>query len=197
MLIQLLIQQPQMLGPILKNTPSWVWGLAAALTALGLSQVRTRSVSALRMLLMPLAMTGLSLWGTISAFSHSPLFGYVLLAWAAGAALLLAAVALSGTPAGASYQAAAPAAGPLSSMGSFVVPGSWLPLLLILGIFLTKYVVGVELTMQPALAWDGVYTLVVGGLYGLFSGAFAGRSARLWRLALRPSAGPAPAASVA
>jgi hypothetical protein len=77
---------------------------------------------------------------------------------------------------------------------SFNVPGSWMPLALILGIFLTKYIVGVELAMQPALAEDGQYSLIVGGLYGLFSGTFAGRAARLWLLALRsPSNGELPA----
>lgn len=181
MLIQLVIQHPQALAPVLKNTPVWVWGLLAALLALGLSQTRSRSVSRVRMALMPLAMTGLSLWGTVSAFGQSPLFGYVLLAWAAGAALMLGLTAPLAAPEGAYYDAA---------RRSFKLPGSWLPLALILGIFLTKYVVGVELSMQPALARDGAYSLIAGGLYGLFSGTFAGRAARLWRLALRPVPSP-------
>lgn len=42
------------------------------------------------------------------------------------------------------------------------------------------------LAMQPALARDGRYTLIVGALYGLFSGAFAARAVRLWRLAIQP-----------
>jgi hypothetical protein len=37
--------------------------------------------------------------------------------------------------------------------------------------------------MQPTLATDGRYTLAVGTLYGIFSGIFIGRAARLWRLA--------------
>jgi hypothetical protein len=58
-------------------------------------------------------------------------------------------------------------------------------MLLILGIFLTKYGVGITLAMQPGMARDGLFTLAVGGLYGLFSGIFAGRAARLWRLAFQ------------
>jgi hypothetical protein len=47
--------------------------------------------------------------------------------------------------------------------------------------------------MQPALARDSQYTLVTGALYGLFSGIFIGRAARLWRLAFRPAgAGATP-----
>lgn len=188
MLIQLIAQQPQILGPILKNTPTWVWGLLATLLALGFSQISTRRVSAVRMAIMPVAMTGLSLWGTVSAFSQSPLFGYVLLAWTACAALMLGLIAPRAAAPGASYDAAT---------RSFNVPGSWLPLALILGIFLTKYGVGVELAMQPALAHDGQYSLIVGGLYGLFSGTFAGRAARMWRLALRPAGNTGSAALTA
>lgn len=186
MLIQLVIQHPQMLGTILKNTPTWVWGLAAALLALGLSQVRQRSVGQVRMALIPLTMTGLSLWGTLSAFGASLSFGYVMLAWALGALLMIGLLAPRAPQAGAAYD---------SATRSFQVPGSLVPLVLILGIFLTKYIVGVELAMQPALAQDGSYGVAVGGLYGVFSGAFAGRAARLWRLALQPAASDAPRAS--
>ncbi|MBI2768909.1 MAG: hypothetical protein HYX47_04770 [Burkholderiales bacterium] len=185
MLIQLVANHPEALVTIVKNTPTWVFGLFAALAALGLSQVRTRDVSAVRMAIMPVAMSGLSLWGTISAFSASPMFGYVLLAWAAGAALMFGLLAPLAPQAGASYN---------STTRTFNVPGSLVPMVLIMGIFLTKYIVGVELAMQPGLAHDGQYTLVVGGLYGVFSGTFAGRAARLWRLALRPAGAASTAA---
>lgn len=69
MLIQLITQQPQMLEPIVRNTPPWVWGLLAALLALGLSQLRSRNVSLTRITLLPLAMTGLSLWAS-RLYSH-------------------------------------------------------------------------------------------------------------------------------
>lgn len=176
MLIQLIAQHPQMLAPIVKQTPTWVWGLLAALLALGLSQLRSRKVSLARMTLLPLAMTGLSLWGTVSAFGGSPLIGYVLLAWLSGAALMTGLIAPQAAQAGSRYDAAS---------RSYRVPGSWMPLLLILGIFLIKYTVGVELAMQASLANDGNYTLIVGALYGLSSGTFVGRAARLWRLAMR------------
>ena len=178
MLLILLFQHPAALPQVLQGTPTWVWGLLAALLALGASQLRGRTVGVARMAAMPLAMAALSLWGTVSAFNSSPLFAYVLMAWLAWFAL---AASLTGTrppPAGMRYDAAS---------RSFQVPGSWVPLLLILCIFAVKYVVGADLAMQPALAHNGGYTLVVGALYGVFSGCFAGRAARLWRLALRPA----------
>lgn len=177
MLIQLIAQHPEALGTVLGRTPLWVGGMFVGLLALGLSQTRSRQVSQLRMAIMPLAMTGLSLWGTVSAFGNSPSFGYVMLVWFAGALLIGSLIAMTSPQQGTAYNA---------TSRSFTVPGSWLPMALILGIFLTKYVVGVDLAIQPALSRDGQYTLIVGALYGLFSGAFAGRSARLWRLATRP-----------
>ena len=175
MLIQLLIEHPQALGPVLQNTPKWVFGLFAALAALGLSQVRTREIGLMRMILLPLVMSGLSLWGMASAFRNSSRFEGVLLVWAVGALLMVALLASRRPKAGASWH---------PDTASFRLPGSWVPMALILGIFLTKYIVGVDLAMQPALAQDATYSLIVGGLYGLFGGTFIGRAASLCRLAL-------------
>jgi hypothetical protein len=179
MLIHLLIDHPQALGPVLQNTPTWVFGLFAALLALGASQLRDREVGLMRMTLLPLVMSGLSLWGMVSAFRNSSQFGGVLLVWALGALLMVALLASRPPKAGASWH---------PDTASFRLPGSWVPLVIILGIFLTKYIVGVDLAMQPALAQDGSYSLIVGGLYGLFSGIFIGRAASMGRLALRSHA---------
>ena len=127
MLLQLIAHQPQVLGAILQGTPAWVWGTLAALLALGYSQTRDRHMSRGRVAIMPLAMTGLSAWGMVSAFGSSPQFAQVLLAWFAAFAALLAVVAPG--KAHARYDAAS---------RSFEAPGSWLPMLLILAIFLTK-----------------------------------------------------------
>jgi hypothetical protein len=175
MLVSMLIDHPQMIGAVLKATPTWVWTMLAALVVLGLSQARDRTAGLPRIVLMPLVMTVFGLWGTISAFGHSPMFGYVMLMWMLAAAIVFAAVGMMEPPKGSAYDAAS---------RSFSLPGSWVPMLLITGIFLTKYVVGVDLAMQPALARDGQYTLIVGALYGLFSGVFAGRTLRLLRLAV-------------
>jgi len=185
MLIQLVAQHPQALGTILEHTPTWVWGLLAMLLALGLGQTRSRGVTLPRMALVPLVMTGLSLWGMVSAFGSSPLFGYVLLAWTTGAVIMLGLTARLAPAAGTRFDAAS---------GRLYLPGSWVPLALIMGIFLTKYIVGVDLAMQPVLAHDAPYALVVSGLYGLFSGTLAGRTVCLWRLVLRSgSAATSPA----
>ena len=56
-----------------------------------------------------------------------------------------------------------------------------------MGIFFTKYAVGVSIGMQPALAHDTSFALTVSTLYGAFSGIFMARTAKLWRLALGQS----------
>ena len=179
MLIQMLVHQPQMLGTILKGTPPWVWGLLTALTLLGLSQVRSRTAGVARITVVPAVMTTLSLLGTLSTFGGSPQIGPVLLAWLATAAASLAAIAATAVPTGTSYDAAS---------RKFHQPGSWVPMLLILGIFLIKYVGGVDLAMQPGLAREAQYALTTAVLYGIFSGIFIGRAARLWRMAYRSGA---------
>ena len=184
MLIHIATQQPQMLLPILQATPAWVWALLAALLWLGLQQMLPRQVSLRRSLLAPLALTLFSAWGLASAFAASaaaPALGVWLLAMLLATALLLAL--RRQPPAGAQYDA---------QQLRFRLPGSPVPLLLILGIFLTKYLVGVELALQPALAQDGSLALQIAALYGLFNAALLARAARLWRLAQTTASTLAP-----
>lgn len=176
MLLQLLAQHPEAIGTVLRSTPTWVWGLFAALVALGLSQVRGRRASLARVSLMPVGMTIFSAWGTLTAFGSSPLLPQLLTAWVAAAAVMFALIAPG--RAAASYDAAT---------RTYAIPGSLLPLALIVGIFLVKYVVGVDLAMAPQLLRDASYALPVAGLYGAFTGVFVGRAMRLWKLTLRPA----------
>lgn len=176
MLLQLLVNHPEAIGQILKNTPTWVWGLFTGLMALGLSQVRDRTQSLVRVSIMPVAMTAFSAWGMVSAFGGSPQFPLVLAAWICTATVVGAIVSLGDS--GARYDAAT---------RSYALPGSFVPLMLIAGIFLTKYAVGVELAMQPFVVRDASFALPVATLYGVFNGLFAGRAARLWKLAHRAS----------
>jgi preprotein translocase subunit SecF len=162
-----------MLAQIIIHTPLWVWGLLLALLALGLNQMVTRTVALRRTTFLPLAMVALSLYGTVSAFGTAP---PVLLAWLVAGAAAGALVLKRPLPPGTRFDAAS---------RRFTVPGSAVPLALIVGIFLVKYGVGATLAVQPALAHSADFRLVFGALYGIFSGVFAARAIRLWRLALQ------------
>ncbi len=182
MLLHLIVSQPQSLIEVVTRTPYWVWGLLAALVWLGASQLCDRTASLRRTQLMPLGMAAFSVAGVLSAFGGSAAtaaqaFG----AWLAAAAAI-SALALwfqPTAPIGTLYAA---------SSRSFYVPGSAMPLALIVGIFLTKYFVGIELAMQPALARDNTFALQISALYGVFNGLFAARALRLWRLAQQSNA---------
>ena len=121
---------------------------------------------------MPLAMTALSLFGVTSAFGDSP---QAMLTWVAGAAIAFALNFQIPSSAQVQYDA---------TNRRFQLPGSVVPLALFMGIFFTKYAVGISVGMQPALAHNASFALVVGGLYGVFSGIFLSRAAKLWRIAL-------------
>ena len=161
-----------MLLQILANTPRWVFVLFAALLWLGLSQLLTRRVGLSRITGLAIGMSAFSLYGTVSAFAGVPM---ALLAWLAGAAAVFALLAGRAAPLGTRYDAAT---------RRFTVPGSAVPLAVMMGIFLTKYAVGITLGMQPAVARDLLFALAVSAVYGAFSGVFAARAARLWRLAM-------------
>lgn len=156
---------------VLTHTPGWVFALLLALLTFGVSQCFAREASLQRVLALPLGMTALAVSGLASTFGPAPA---TLSLWITAA--LLSAGAASAVPlsAGTRYDAA---------RRRFVLPGSMAPLLLIVGVFSVKYTVGVALALQPELARQPGFSAAVGSLYGMFSGLFIGRAARLWKLA--------------
>ena len=155
---------------VLVHTPAWVWALLAALLVLGLAQTRPRRVSALRATLLPAAMLAWSLWGTLSSFGA----GLALLAWMTamlGAALASASL---GAPAGVRWRAAE---------HGFDLPGSWVPMGLILAIFCIRFAVGANLAQHPGLRNEGSFAIGAGLALGALSGIFTGRALALLRVA--------------
>jgi len=160
-----------MLLQIVQHTPVWVWGLLAALVALGLSQVRTREISMVRITILPLVLLALSFIGVVSTFAHATI---AILAWAVGVTAAIALGRQFMKVRGASWS---------SETGLLHVPGSWLPLALIVTLFLIKYGVGVTLAMNHAMAADTTFGAFCGLAYGGFSGLFAARALGLRSLA--------------
>nr|ACY24690.1 conserved hypothetical protein [uncultured organism] len=160
-----------MLFQIILRTPVWVWVLLALLLWQGFKLARPSSTGLLRATLMPVAMVCLSIYGTVSAFGSQP---HVVLAWLASALAMVTLVLRQfSLPASTRYDAAAK---------RIHQPGSFVPLALMMGIFFTKYGVGVSIAMHPALAQDPVFSTAFSALYGGFSGIFAARALRLQRL---------------
>ncbi len=156
---------------ILSHTPRWVFVLFAALLVLGVQQLSARQVTLRRTAVMPLAMSGLAVYGVVSAFSGHPV---ALLAWAACTLAMAWAIQRRPAPAGTRYDPATQ---------QFTLPGSAVPLALMMGVFFTKYAIGATLSQAPQLAADATFAYTLSALYGLISGLFIGRAARLWKLA--------------
>lgn len=164
------------LSAILHNTPTWVFGLFFLLLWMGLRQWRAASLPWARATLVPAGMTCLSLYGALTTLASAPA---ALLAWAVAAALAFFLLIRRPLPATVRYE---------PGQGRFFMPGSPLPLILMMGVFFTKYAAGVTFGMHPELARDPAILLAVGLVYGAFSGIFAGRGARLVALSQRSRA---------
>ncbi|MBV8635678.1 MAG: hypothetical protein JO002_14385 [Burkholderiaceae bacterium] len=152
---------------ILAHTPLWVFALFIVLVALGLQQTRSRNVTLQRLLLLPLAMLALSFYGVWGTFNGST----PAVAWWLGAALATA-LASRRLPfaRGVAY---------LPEQRRFLIPGSWLPLALMMGIFFTKYGVGIMLAQHGDLRTMDSFVVVVSLVYGMWSGIFFGRAAQI------------------
>lgn len=156
-----------MLQQILTKTPVWVWALLAFLVYRGVVASVERVTSLRSAFLIPVVMLGLSVQGVASTFSaNSPAMPIWLAALLAGTALTWSLVDPSRISADPSSR-------------TIRQPGSWTPMMLMMGIFLTKYIVGVTLAMHPELKHEAVFAASVCTLYGLFSGVFVGRLLRI------------------
>jgi hypothetical protein len=155
----------------LLGAPPWVWGLLAALIALGVSQSLPRAVSLRRAAAMPVAMVVLSLYGVATGFPTQPL---ALAAWAAGLAGALWTARATGAWAGMRWSALE---------RRVLVPGSWWPMLLMLAIFATKFAVGAMRAGQLAAAQEPLFAVAVGLACGGASGAFLARGLAMWKVA--------------
>jgi hypothetical protein len=160
-------QEPLMIVRIIAHTPAYVFVLLGGLVVLGLMQIRTREVSRTRVVVLPVAMLLLSVSGVLGAFTQ-PILAVV--AWAIGLGLVIALASRALAIRQASWSAAT---------GRFRVPGSWLPLVLILSLFVFKYTAAVVLALNPPLASDVTVTVSLSALYGAFSGLFWGRARSL------------------
>jgi hypothetical protein len=136
------------------------------LLVLGLSQTRTRNVSRVLVFVLPLVMIPLS-FSTIATT-----FGIKLLpviSWSAGIA---ASLALN------SFVFRAPH-GVRFHSGKFEVPGSWIPLILMMTIFLARFVIGVTRAVNPALVGTDAFAAIVSAILGFCSGLFAARAIKI------------------
>lgn len=159
-----------MILDILAHTPSWVWIIFAVLVGLGLKQTQAREITRARVTILPLIFIALSVSGVVRTVASQPL---ALGAWAMGFVAVMVFARDVVAVRGASWSVRSE---------RFQVPGSWLPLTLIMGLFLIRYGVGVSLALHPALTGDARFTLGYSLVLGAFAGVFWARAQSLRRL---------------
>jgi transcriptional regulator with XRE-family HTH domain len=158
------------LGMILAHVPVWVWGVFVALLAAGVLLGRGSSRRPVVVMIVSLALLAYSLSGVIGAFATQPL---ALAAWAVG---FVAALTLGG-------RFVAPDGLRMESGGRVRVPGSWLPLIVMMGIFGLRFADGVIKGAHLPVAANAIYAPVMAGLLGALSGLFLARTLGIVRFA--------------
>lgn len=153
-----------MIIEIIKHTPIWVFILFAALLFLGYSQTKNREIKLKRIFILPMAMILLSIFGIFSAFGMMPT---ALTLWFLGGGISLIIGLKLSFPRDTEYD---------DSKKIFYIPGSWIPMFLILIIFFTKYLIGVIVARQLPIINQIEFIVVISLLYGLISGIFLSRS---------------------
>jgi len=153
------------------SLPVWPFALLAVLVAVGYRQSRSRLVQPGTLAKLAAAMLALSLYGVTATFGASVV---PMLAWAVGIA---AALFLGG-------QLLAPSG--LAREGDAVrMPGSWLPMGLMVGIFLAKFGLGFAMGVHAHVLQEAWFIAATCVVLGLLSGAFAARATAVHRFAAR------------
>ena len=154
--------------------PPWVPLVLLGLIVLGYRQSNTRLVAPATLTGVALGMFVFSLYGVVSAFGASPL---ALPAWGAAYAAALAAGLRLIDPRG------------MDREGRAVrVPGSWVPMGLLLSIFLVKFVLGMAAGLRLPMLHEAWYFVPVSATLGAMSGGFGARALAVYRRAMEPVA---------
>jgi len=154
---------------IITHTPRWVFGLLAMLIVLGLMQTRTRQVRIQVALILPFIVLILSLTSVIRYVGWQiP----ALLCWLIGiSAVIFFSIKMFNENLVRLDK----------SSRKLIIQGSWIPMFVILGIFLTRYALGVATAMQFEITRNPSFLLIVSLILGGWSGFFLARGFMFWR----------------
>lgn len=142
--------------------PTWVPVLFVALAWLGYRPSQPRTVRPGKLLLVALGMFAFSLYGLVGTFGLAPL---ALGLWLLGYALSMTLGARHFTARG------------LTAVGELVrMPGSWVPLALLMGIFMAKFVLGAAMAVRSPMLHDLAFIAGMSGVLGVLSGGFGARA---------------------
>lgn len=165
---------------ILSHIPGFVWAILVVILYFGLKQTRSTAMRAKRLIVLPALWLVFGAWGVEKSFGLDGLAG---LAWLLGIVAGVLTLRVLRWPGHVRYDA---------DTRRFIVPGSWVPMALMAGLFVLKFASGMSLALHPDYAHHTAYALGFSATFGLFSGAFLGRALNI--LSHRPQACAAVAA---
>jgi hypothetical protein len=154
---------------IVYGTPIWVWVLLAFLLSRGFKALKSGTAPLSQLAIVPLIFAG---WG-IAHLISDPLAGWsAVIAWIAGS---LVGIVGGAFIASRSRFIVDPAA------KTVMLPGSPLPLFLMIAIFATKFWLGFEIATIADASLLGTYVLIGAAVSGAVAGVFTGRFITYWR----------------
>lgn len=152
------------MSELISQTPIWVFTIFVILLLLGFIQSKERIVKIKSIFILPTAMIVFSFFGVYSAF------GFTLSNisfWTAGLILpLIFGIKLS-HPKLVNFS---------EEHNKLTIPGSWVPFILMMAIFFTKYFVAYSIARELAIVNEFMFVVTISILYGVFSGIFLSRS---------------------
>lgn len=154
----------------MSHIPVWVFGLLALLLLLGYRQSRPRELAPTTVFAIAAGMVWLSLFGVISAFSGAPL---PLAGWLLGMGLTVSFCGRVLVPRGIAF---------IPARGRVHIPGSWVPMALILGIFAIKFGLAFSAGIGQPVLPHSVMAFVAALFLGSLSGGFAARAVEVFRV---------------
>ena len=158
------------ISQILMYTPRWVFGLLAGLIILGIIQARPRQVPVVAAFIMPVAMMLMSSIGllmTIGFTWRSVLF------WSLGAIVVTTLMAKLIVNSNVTYD---------QTTRRFGLRGSWIPLLIIMAIFCTRYLLAMCIGMNLKVVQEFYFVPAMSLILGSLSGYFIAQGVRYFRI---------------
>lgn len=156
-----------MLSQIITNTPIYVWAILAFLMYRGIKFAVDRELEIRAVVIIPMVMLALSAQGILSGFGTDPLVIVSwLLAMAVGAVVSWNGVTEDNVRI-------------LKDKKQVFYRGSWAPLIMMMAVFVIKYIVNVALHINPGLHTNVQFAVISTALFGMFNGLFLGKMLRV------------------
>jgi len=154
---------------VLNNLPAWIYILFFGLIYYGYTQSKTRNVSRVRITVVPVILLSLSLYGVLHVANSTT---FALMTWLAGIALAFLINSKIRHGHGVILH---------PDNRHYVVPGSWIPLVLLMSVFIAKFSLGYITGSHMVDPANSSFILISSGISGLISGTFGARAVQIFK----------------